>query len=150
MKESELQASLESMNPLQRKEWHRLRDQVRNQARGEQRCGQVDYRKCCGDCQICSWHIQGNVLSLDDEHTASLCPSVPGPEEDFATRDLMQRIYLLADTLCLHGGAILQKKFEEEKSSYQIAEELEMPQRTVAKYLNELLAYLRRHRREFL
>ena len=59
-------------------------------------------------------------------------------------------IYREAARLVKNGDRILYLKAVEERTTYEIAAELDMPQTTVNKYLNKLLKHIREHREELL
>lgn len=65
-------------------------------------------------------------------------------------RESCRLIYEKAASMYKNGDHILRMKLVEERSTYDIATELGMPQTTVNKYVNRLLAYIREHRDEFI
>ena len=133
-------------------------NRVRYRARRDKSCGQPDYHRCCGDCGICPYRVQGNSLSTDHEAygdgfaSGRLSPAqkIRTPEEIVMANESCRLIYAKAAAMYKHGDRILYLKLVEDRSTYEIADELGMPQTTVNKYVNRLLAYIREHREEFI
>ena len=160
-KGNEYNSAMDSMSAEQKKEWARMISRTRNRAHKEGSCGQPDYRKCCGDCEICSWRIQGNVYSLDDinftgkngveslDAYKELAP-VANPEDDYAREDTISRIYTIADRIFPNGSGLLRGTYEEGKTLRVIAAEQNLLNQTALYRLQTLLKYLREHRDEFI
>lgn len=142
----------------EQKEWDKLINQARYRARRDKACRQANYHRCFGDCGTCPHYGQGAVLSTDHEAygdgfaTGKYSPASQAlsPEEEFITKETCRLIYEKAASMYKNGDRILHMKLVEERSTYDIAAELGMPQTTVNKYVNRLLAYIREHRDEFI
>lgn len=147
------------LTPEEQREWDKMINKVRYRARKDKSCGQPDYHRCFGDCGTCPYHVEGKVLSTDDTKSCgtgfATGPNSPAqksrsPESIVIEQESCNRIYAKAAELYKHGDRILYMKTVEERSTYEIAQELGMPQTTVNKYVNRLLAYIREHRDEFI
>lgn len=146
------------LNPEQQKAWDKFINDVRNSARKDKSCAQPNYHLCFGDCEACPYHVQGKVLSTDSEAYGggyATGPNSPvkksrSPESIVMKSETCRIIYREAARLVKNGDRILYLKTVEERSTYEIAAELNMPQTTVNKYLNKLLKHIREHREELL
>lgn len=142
----------------EQKEWDRMINHVRYRARRDKICGQPNYHRCCGDCGLCPYRVQGKSISTDSETFGggfasgkySPVQKVRTPEEIVMANESCRLIYAKAAEMYKNGDRILYMKLVEERSTYEIADALGMPQTTVNKYVNRLLAYIREHRDEFI
>ena len=146
------------LTPEEQRAYDQMINHERYRARKNKSCSQPDYHKCRGDCAVCPYHVYGTTVSVDDEtyddgnarrNKTPLLTS-PAPDESISAKDSCRRIYRKADELYKNGARILYMKTVEGRSTYEISEELGMPQTTVNKYVNRLLAYLREHREDFI
>lgn len=130
---------------------------ARNRARREHSCACSNPADCHGDCNRCPHHVQGIVLSTDDErygdgYSAGVNRAVHQtrtPEEIYMMRESLSEVMSAAAGLAKNGDAILLRRAEG-LSEYQIAKELGMPRTTVEKYLNKIMKYLKEHRSDFI
>lgn len=142
----------------QKRVWDQMINKVRSDARRDKSCNQPNYHLCFGDCGKCPFQVQGLSISIDSDDymdgfaAGEYSPAyqAPSPEAITEDRDSCDRIYAKAAELYRNGDRILYLKTVEGRSTYEIAAELDMPQTTVNKYFNNLLSYLREHRKEFI
>lgn len=155
------------LNPEQQKAWDSMKNTTRNYARKIGACGQPDFRKCEGDCELCPWHRQGFVLSTDHEDfnegstRRSESGAVKQPAEPVSasaeslalTRITLENIFRYADETETNGAEILRRHFEcpeDPTSGRKIAEALDMAPSTVNDIIRRLLKHIRENRAQFL
>lgn len=129
----------------------------RNRARAEHSCACANYHECRGDCAMCSHHVQGVILSTDDERYGagfstgvnSPVRLVPSAEEEFIARDSLARVMRDAARIVKDGDEILRRKAMG-YTERQIASDLDMDNSTVHKRLVKILAYLNENRSSYI
>ncbi|MBQ6527042.1 MAG: sigma-70 family RNA polymerase sigma factor [Clostridia bacterium] len=136
--------------------WDQAKDRVFYQARKEGTCGNSSFATCCGDCGLCRWSKEGIRISLDNEKYHFHC-SENGPKRDFSPtekvadpadivseEDAARRLLDFARKVCPSGDAIL-SMHAEGCSTYEIAEETGIPQKTVHRRLLKLKQHMARY-----
>ena len=148
-----------------KKTWDKAINNARNYARKTNACGQPDFRCCCGDCPLCPWYrnYRDSInISMDDKDPEWInrLSSNPGkrsympaqeindPADLIGERDAIDAVMKQAQRSCEDGAQILQLMMEN-CSSYEIAKEIGIPQRTayrrIQKLRMSLANYYRRH-----
>ena len=131
---------------------------ARNRARREHSCANPDYHSCHGDCARCRYHVQGNVLSMDDERYAAgfatgvnaPVNAVPTSEEIFCAKEAVRDLYAAAARVVKNGDRILHMTYVDKLSTYEIARELSLSQRTAYNYQKKVIDYIKAHRSDFV
>lgn len=145
-----------------KKAWDKAINNTRNQARKMSACGQPDFRCCCGDCPLCPWYRDHVNISMDKKGTDWLDrqtadpgnrPYAPVQEKNdpadlVGEQDAIETIMKQAQKACEDGAQILRLMMED-YSSYEIAKEIGIPQRTayrrIQKLRMSLASYYRRY-----
>ena len=131
---------------------------ARNRARREHSCANPDYHSCHGDCARCKHHVQGNVLSMDDERYAAgfatgvnaPVNAVRTPEDIYCAKEAVRDLYAAAARVVKNGDRILHMTYVDKLSTYEIARELSLSQRTAYNYQKKVIDYIKAHRSEFV
>ena len=136
--------------------WDQAKDRVFYQARKEGACGNRNYATCCGDCGLCRWSKEGIRISLDNEKYHFHCLE-NGPKRDFSPMekaadpadivseaDAAKRLLDFAKNVCPAGDIIL-SMYAEGSSTYEIAEETGIPQKTVHRRIQKLKQHMARY-----
>lgn len=143
----------------QQKAYDQMINSVRYRARREGRCGQPDYRRCCGDCGLCPWQKNGRILSTDcaaknDRYGFDAFElEDPGQsvEDDTINRLFFEQLYRTAAGIVPDGDVILRLHLEEGLKPYTIARRINATSHaTIDERLKKLLKYIRDHRDELL
>ena len=131
---------------------------ARNRARREHSCANPDYRNCHGDCALCRYHVQGNILSTDDERYAAgfavgenaPVNTVRTPEEIYCAKESVRDLYDAAARVVKNGDRILHMTYVDKLSTYEIARELSLSQRTAYNHQKKIIDYIKAHRSDFV
>jgi DNA-directed RNA polymerase specialized sigma24 family protein len=134
----------------QQRALYKMINDNRREAQRTHSCGQSDYRRCCGDCPLCPWYRPGILITLEEErmgngydkentHGKYLPTDItPGPSEVYEQKDTVERILKYAREVCPDGDLILTMRMEN-LSTYEIAERLEIPQKTAYRHLKKVV-----------
>ncbi len=140
--------------------WYKMINDTRNLARRNHTCGQANYRLCCGDCPLCPWQLQGNILSINESPLGNCtemdilpgesipADTAPGPAEIVETSDTIQRILKYASSICEDGDLILAMCIEG-LPSQKIAIRMGIPRRTMDYRIKKIQKEVRKYYIEF-
>ena len=135
--------------------WDQTRDKVFYQAHKEGTCKNNNFAVCCADCGRCRWNREGKKISLDNEkyhfhnngkvgeRNLLLTDKVPDPADIISEEDMARWILDYARKICPSGDVILHM-YSEGYSTYEIAEETGIPQKTVYRRIQKLKQSLAR------
>lgn len=128
-------------------------DRYRRLARNEHRCAQVNYQRCSGDCYRCPWHRQGIYIPIDqysDKASLSLgLADYADPESIVIQNDSWSYVCEIANQITVNGALLLTLRFDEGKTTSEIAEIMMVSRQAVEKRLHRLLEYFRANEKEF-
>ena len=130
---------------------------ARNRARREHSCCCTNISECYGDCGLCKYHVQGIILSTDDERYCdgyavgvnSAVRQATSPEDEVMARETIADVMKAAAGIVKNGDVILMKKAEG-FSEREIAAYLGLPRTTLQRQICKLMKYLEEHRSEFI
>ena len=141
----------------QQKAWFEMINRNRYYARNFGLCAQPDYRRCGGDCCLCSCQQEGALIYTDDRDrygdgfaSGKYAPAIPpvSVEKQVSDADAWAWLYREADKTARQGGDILRLYLEDGLSAHQIASRTGIAKSTVVDRLNRLLTFIREHRDE--
>ena len=131
------------LNAEQLRMWNRFINEVRNDARRMRTCGMTDYRRCCGDCGLCKYQMNGAMYHLDQDDEEQLYGHYPEahhlysiqmtPEETICYEETVDLILELAAKTVERGEEIMFLRIRYEMTIRDIAIELGMSKSLVAK-----------------
>ena len=135
----------------------RMINRTYHEARKIRACSCPSYRQCRGECAACRWQTEGAFISYDNESVGSCISSArdaylfnpaANPRDPFeivAERELFENACRRAGEICEKGDVILRMNYEK-YSTHEIADAIGVPQKTVYRRLQRILADLRDNR----
>ena len=135
----------------------KMNNRTYHEARKIRACSCPSYRQCRGECAECRWRTEGAFASYDDESVGSCISSArdaylfnpaANPRDPFeivAEQELFENAYRRAGKICEKGDVILRMNYEK-YSTHEIADAIGVPQKTVYRRLQRILADLRDNR----
>ena len=133
-----------------RRVWDQPKDHMLYLAKKEGTCACTSPALCPGDCAYCKYKKEGMTVSSDnpkhqievDECTAvASCQSERleiTPEKLIEHQDMMTHLYAFAKKICERGDEIFRLHYEENYSTFEIAEATGIPQKTVHRRIQKI------------
>ena len=141
------------------KEYYRPIWRVHDHARRHGQCGCSDWKRCEGDCALCSYRIAGNTLSLDFEfknlngEALSLVETVEDPSADIESivsdRIILEELYRALQKIDPDGRRICEL-IRQGKSERDAAADLGIPRMTYKYRKDKVLAKLRESLKHYI
>ena len=130
--------------------WYRPVWKVHTDASRAGQCGQSNWKRCCGDCGICSFRLAGNTLSLD--FWADECdyePQSTSSAEDIVLDSLLLEELLQELDRIDPDGRRIGEALLDGLTDREAARELDMPVTTYSSKKLKLRKALKKRREKF-